>query len=356
MISRIRYPQLHMISGKVRCGKLTKHLIPFLCPGEIAIIDHQNLDSVAANGLIERKVKAIINCSSSFTGQYVTYGAKAILDQGIPLFDFIGPIDLFSQVKVGEKLMIADGFLLFNQNGERLDGMLHQVTEGKWVELITKAQGKMPEVFSEFIDNTLGFILHEKSAFLQGLPPIPIQTKMDGRPVVVVIRGKHYKEDLTSILPFIKKENPVLLGVDGGADAFLELDLVPDIIVGDMDSVSREALRQATDVIVHAFQGGFAPGEKRVRGYGIPYYLLPAPGVSEDVAMLLAYEHRARLIVGIGYHSCMLDFLEKGRKGMGSTLLVRMKIDDRFIDARGINQLGLDVKENGYQHYYSRLQ
>ena len=310
---------------------------------------------MAAQGLIEKKVQAIINCSPSFTGQFVTYGAREILEKGIPLFDFIGKKALFTQVKDGEELMIVDDFLLFNQKGDWMEGILHQVSSHELLELITRAQGKMPDVFSDFIDNTLGFILHEKGAFLQGLPQIPLHTQMTGRPVVVVIRGKHYKEDLASILPFIKKENPVLLGVDGGADAFIELNLVPDIIVGDMDSVSKEALCQAKDVIVHAFQGGFAPGENRVKQYGIPYCLLPAPGVSEDVALLLAYEKEARLIVGIGYHSCMLDFLEKGRKGMGSTLLVRMKIDDRFIDVRGINQLGLDVKQNGYQHYYSRL-
>lgn len=355
MISRITPPDSHVIYGKVKCGKRTKNLIPFLSPGDIALIDHRNLDSVAAMGLVEKKVQGIINCSPTFTGEYITMGAKQILDCGIPIFEYYGKDDLFHLVEDGEEILIMDGTLVFPNRGKRLQGILHPLSRKKWTQEFNKAHKNMSRIYSEFIDNTLGFIKEEKVSFMSNLPVIPMETKVAGRPIVVVIRGKHYKEDLASLLPFISRENPILLGVDGGADALLEYNLSPDIIIGDMDSVSDEALYKAKDVIVHAYCGGFAPGEKRVKQTGVPYHLLPAPGVSEDVAMLFAYEQGASLIVGIGYHSCMVDFLEKGRKGMGSTLLVRMKIDDRFIDARGINLLGLDVKRVGYQHHYSRF-
>ncbi|HBI02753.1 MAG TPA: hypothetical protein DDY49_01815 [Paenibacillaceae bacterium] len=355
MISLLRQPQLSRIKGIVRCGTITKHLVSILGPGEIAVINHENLDSIAASGLIEKRVKAVINCSPSFTGQFPTYGAKQLLDFGIPLFDYVGKDDLFDVINDGEKILIHEESIFIMHEDRHLEKVLIPVTEKEWFRKLKRTQFHFPFVYSDFIENTIEFIEKEKKSFISRLPDIPLKTIIGNRPVVVVIRGKQYKEDLESLLAYIQREHPVLIGVDGGADALLEHGLSPDLIIGDMDSVSSESLLRAKEIIVHAYVGGYAPGEQRVKQLGIPYHILPAPGVSEDVAMLLAYDKNARIIVGVGYHSCMVDFLEKGRKGMGSTLLVRMKIGDRFIDARGFNKLGLDVRENEYQHHYSGL-
>lgn len=355
MISLLRQLQCRRMKGIVRPGAITKHLVSILNPGEIAVINHENIDSVAAMGLIEKKVKAVINCSPSFTGQFATYGAKELLDYGIPLFDYVGEEDLFHLLNDGEEVIIHNHSLFIFHKNMLLEKVLSPVTEKEWARKLKRTQFHLPFVYSDFIENTIEFIEKEKESFIQRIKEIPLKTMIANRPVVVVIRGKQYKEDLAALLPFILREHPVLIGVDGGADALVEHGLTPDLIIGDMDSVSNESLLRAKEIIVHAYMGGFAPGEGRVKQLGIPYHILPAPGVSEDVAMLLAYDKNAQVIVGVGYHSCMIDFLEKGRKGMGSTLLVRMKIGDRFIDARGFNKLGLDVRENEYQHHYSRL-
>jgi uncharacterized membrane-anchored protein len=162
---------------------------------------------------------------------------------------------------------------------------------------------------------------------------------MANRHVVVVVRGRHYREDLRMLSSYIRECRPVLIAVDGGTDALMECGYTPDLIVGDMDSISDRALCCGAEVVVHAFPDGSAPGRERVEALGLPYHLLPAPGTSEDVAMLLAYEEQAQLIVTIGSHSNMIDFLEKGRKGMASTLLVRTKIGPKLIDAKGVSQL-----------------
>ena len=132
---------------------------------------------------------------------------------------------------------------------------------------------------------------------------------------------------------------PILVGVDGGADALMEFGYTPDVIVGDMDSVSDEALRKAKEIVVHAYTDGRAPGLKRIQDLGLEAVVFPAPGTSEDIAMLTAYEYGAELIVAVGTHSNMIDFLEKGRPGMASTFLVRLKIGSKLVDAKGVNLL-----------------
>ncbi|HHV82143.1 MAG TPA: hypothetical protein GXX43_00515, partial [Tepidanaerobacter syntrophicus] len=151
----------------------------------------------------------------------------------------------------------------------------------------------------------------------------------------------NYKEDLAAIKTYIDEVRPVLIGVDGGADALLEYGYTPDIIIGDMDSVSDNTLRicKEKDIVVHAYPDGRSPGLERIKKLGLDAKIFTSPGTSEDIAMLLAYEKGADLIVAVGTHSSMIDFLEKGRKGMGSTFLVRLKVGSILVDAKGVSKL-----------------
>jgi uncharacterized membrane-anchored protein len=157
--------------------------------------------------------------------------------------------------------------------------------------------------------------------------------------VVVVTRGEGHRDDLETIRTYINEMHPVLIGVDGGADTILELGWTPDIVVGDMDSASDDALRSAGEILVHAYTDGRAPGKKRVEALGLPHNCVPARGTSEDVALNLAYDKGADLIVAVGTHTCLVDFLEKGRGGMASTFLSRLKVGDRVVDAHGVSKL-----------------
>ena len=201
------------------------------------------------------------------------------------------------------------------------------------------AEERLGEVLVRFVDNTLAYARKEVELIAGTVPVPPLKTRIEGRHALVVVRGFNYKEDLQAIRPYINEVRPVLIGVDGGADALREFGYRPDIVIGDMDSVSDQALREAKDVVVHAYPNGEAPGLKKVKELGIPAVTLPLPGTSEDVAMLLAYEKGARLIVAVGTHSNVLDFLEKGRRGMGSTFLVRLKVGAILVDAKGVSQL-----------------
>lgn len=319
----------------------TKQLCKRIKPGQVAVLHHPDVDEIAADSLLEKRVQVVINTCPFLTGSYPAVGAKRLWEAGIPLFEVAeSETEHLFQYPDDQKVLIADN-TLYVQSGQgwsrvaRLIPITATMIEQKW----SQAGQQLDVMLSQFIDNTLMYAHREKDLFLKPLPPLPLRTQIMNRHVVVVVRGKHYREDLKMLSPYIRECRPVLLAVDGGADVLLEFGYKPDLVIGDMDSISDEGLTCGAEVVVHSFPDGRAPGKKRVEQLGVPYHLLPAPGTSEDVAMLLAYEQHARLIVTIGTHTNMIDFLEKGRKGMSSTLLVRTKIGPRLVDAKGVSQL-----------------
>ena len=212
---------------------------------------------------------------------------------------------------------------------------------------LNKGNLNIEKELDSFIENTLEYAKKEKEIVIGNLNIPKIKTKISNRHVLIVVRGKDYKRDLEAIRVYIKEKKPILIGVDGGGDALLEFGYIPDIIIGDMDSVSDNCLKHSKEIIVHAYTDGTAPGLERINKLNISAYKFSAPGTSEDIALLLAYHYHADLIVAVGTHSNMIDFLEKGRKGMASTFLVRLKVGSKLVDAKGVNKLyknSLEIK------------
>jgi len=323
------------ISAPAKVGRRTKILIGKLQPGDIAVIDHRDLDELAALSLVARKVKAVINADASISGHYPNNGPQKLLQAKIPHLDQAGS-RLLELVKDGDLLTIRGNAIY--RGAERL-----AVARRVDAELIRRqtavAEKNLDNLLADFVQNTLEYALKEKELIL-GNPEIPpLSVPIAGRHALVVVRGKSYREDLRAIKHYLDEVKPVLIAVDGGADALLEYGYIPDLIVGDMDSVSDLALFKAKELIVHAYTDGRAPGMERIKRLGLAAGIMKAPGTSEDIAMLIAYECGAKLIAAVGTHSNMIDFLEKGRKGMASTFLVRLKVGSRLVDARGVSQL-----------------
>lgn len=325
-----------LIKGYTKKGKKTKHLVKYLTHNDIAVICHEDLDEVAAYSLLETKVKAVINCNKTISGRYPTKGAEILIQNGITILDNMGSA-FYNYVQENDLIEIKNGKLFINGvkfnhpftilDQEKVKNMLESTHKNFYIEL------------EKFIENTLEYANKEKSIILKGDNIPNIQTDLEKKHVLIVVRGCHYKEDLQTIKGYIKDFRPVLIGVDGGGDALLEFGLTPDIIIGDMDSVSDECLKKCKEIIVHAYTNGKAPGLDRVKKLGLSPKTFPFPGTSEDIAMLLAYEKKADLIVAVGTHSNIIDFLEKGRNGMASTMLIRLKIGAKLVDAKGVSKL-----------------
>lgn len=285
--------------------------------------------------LVEAGARAVINASRSCSGRYPNLGPSVLLDAGIPIVDSVGD-DLFKGLREGEQIEIADGAI--SRDGEPLVvGEL--LTRDHARELLEQSKANLGAELEKFAENTLTYVTREKSILLDPTSLPDVRTAINGRHALVVVRGESYKEDLAIIRTYIRDMKPVLIGVDGGADALIEMGLRPDIIIGDMDSVSDSTLRCGAEIIVHAYTNGKAPGLPRVQELGLEPHVCAVPGTSEDLALLLAYEKGAELIVAVGTHSHLIDFLDKGRKGMSSTFLVRLKVGNRLVDAKGVSKL-----------------
>jgi uncharacterized membrane-anchored protein len=323
------------IKAKAKVDRKTKNLVKRITPGEIAVICHRDLDELGALSLINAKVKAVVNAEVCISGKYPNLGPELLCRQGIMLIDRAGT-GIMDIIKDGDVLEIRDGNIF--KDGKLVgSGNVLEMPDVK--RMMAEARENIERELDSFIDNTLEYAKREKG-FILGQIDIPcLKTRIAGRHALVVVRGRDYKNDLNAIRSYIEEVKPVLIGVDGGADALLEFGLVPDIVIGDMDSVSDRALKHCTDIIVHAYVDGSAPGLARVEKLGLEAKVLAIPGTSEDVALLLPYEKGAELIVAVGTHSNMIDFLEKGRKGMASTFLTRLKVGNKLVDAKGVNKL-----------------
>jgi uncharacterized membrane-anchored protein len=323
------------ITGRARVDKRTKDLLVRLQPGEIAVIDHPDIDRVAAEGLVQRQAGAVINASRSTTGKYPNLGPLLLCSAGVHVLDDVGP-DVM-KLSEGARLVVRDDKVL------RTDGT--EVARGKVLTLedaetaIDRAKQSISVELERFAENTIEYIKDERDVLLEAARLPEVQTDFHGRHVLIVVRGYDYKEDLAALTSYIREVKPLLIAVDGGADAILEHGLKPDLIIGDMDSVTTEALLSGAELVVHAYQGGVAPGLERIEALGLPAVLYEATGTSEDIAMLLAYERGAELIVAVGTHSNLIEFLDKGRKGMASTFLVRLRVGSILIDAKGVGRL-----------------
>lgn len=321
--------------GTVRIDPRTKDLTKRLRPGDVAIINHRDIDQVSAEALVACRPCAVVNAAQSISGRYPNLGPQILVDAGIPLLDDVG--DEVMEVAEGE-LATLDGDRLLLGDAPVAVGTL--MTDQLVSERMEAARAGLSVQMEAFAENTMEYLRQERDLLLNGVGVPEVRTEMDGRPVLVVVRGYHYKEDLQILRPFIRDLKPVLIGVDGGADALAEAGYRPDLIVGDMDSVSDATLMSGAEVVVHAYRDGRAPGMQRVEELGVEHAVaFPATGTSEDIAMLLADDLGARLIVAVGTHATLVEFLDKGRAGMASTFLTRLRVGSKLVDAKGVSQL-----------------
>jgi uncharacterized membrane-anchored protein len=332
---RGRPDELPGVIGPARLDRRTKNLTRRLCPGDIAIIDHQDLDRVSADALIACQVSAVVNVARSISGRYPNLGPRLLVEAGIPLIDDVGP-DVFARVSEGQTIWL-DGEALYLADEIIAKGTRQSADSVAAAEVQAKAG--LATQLEAFVANTMEYLKRERELLIEGSGVPELRTKLAGRHVLVVVRGYHYREDLAVLRGYIREYKPIMIGVDGGADALIEAGHKPDIIVGDMDSITDKALGCGAELVVHAYPDGRAPGLARVQDLGMSCALFPAAGTSEDVALLLADEKGASLIVAVGTRFSLIEFLDKGRSGAASTFLTRLRVGGTLVEPKGVSQL-----------------
>ncbi len=323
------------ITGRARLGRRTKDLVKRLGPQDVAILDHADIDRVSAAELAECGVRAVVNVSRSSTGRFPNPGPLELVRAGVRLIDAPGA-PLFDILSDGEPIRVDGGSVWRNgtlvAEGTVLDAASLE-------EVLADQQGRISDALQAFAENTLRHLQEEAGSLAAGIELPGLRTRFRDRHVLVVARGPGYKSDLRMVRPYVRDFRPVLVAVDGGADALRDVGLSPDVIVGDFDSVSDAALRSGAELVVHAYPSGAAPGAERLRRLGLAHHAVSAPGISEDLALQLAYEKGATLIVAVGTHFNLVEFLERDREGMASTFVTRLKVGESLVDAKGVSRL-----------------
>ena len=323
------------IHGTARLGRKTKDLVKRLGPSDIAVIDHTNIDRIAAEELIATGVRAVLNASDSSNGRYPNAGPLLLARAGVRLID-APRSEIFERIRDGEPLRV-DGGRVTSQGEEIVVGRVLEADD--LAAQLDRQREEIDAALAAFAENTVSHIRQEGDLLTGRIEFPPTRTAFRDRHVLIVVRGTTHRRDLQALRAYIRDVRPILIGVDGGSNAILEAGLSPDIVLGDMDSASDGALRSGAELVVHAYPDGRAPGRQRLLDLGLEHTVVPAAGTSQDVAMLMAFEKGAALIVSVGAHFNLIEFLDKNRDGMSSTFLTRLRIGETLVDAKGVSRL-----------------
>lgn len=324
------------IAGTARLGRRTKELWKRLTPADIAVIHHLNLDRIAAEELVRCNVRAVINTAPSSDRSYPNAGPLTLVRAGVPLIDV--PDDaLFERLSDGDRITIAGGKVMDREGNVVAEG-IHLDADELAADLDDQRR-RIDQALHAFAENTVSHI-RDEGELLSGTIDFPdTRTSFRDKHCLIVVRGTDHAKDLRALRAYIRDVRPVMIGVDGGADAILNEGHKLDVILGDMDSASEDTLKSGAELIVHAYGDGSAPGSERLNDLGLEFLTVPAAGTSQDVAMLLASEKGASLIVSVGAHFNLVEFLDKQRGGMSSTFLTRLRIGEILVDAKGVSRL-----------------
>lgn len=333
------------IKGKVCKDRFTKVLVQKIDKNDIAVIKHKAIDLVVAQDLKYKNVKTVINCEKTIDINSILDGVRYLVENNINIYD-ASDKDFFNLVNDGDIICIKNNSIYVNN-------IFYTYCTPVLKQDIFDMYGQKRDIEKskkiQFVKNTMSYMDYELDYYVSQSGISELDINIDGREVLIVSRGREYRQDLNSIKKFIKKNNPVLIGIDGGADALTDIGLKSDIIVGDMDSISDNSLLNCSEILVHTYSNGYAPGLGRVKSLSIKYKLLKIKGTSEDAAIYMAKLKGASKIYLIGSHSGIDEFVEKGRNGMGSTLLLRILYGSDIVDLKGINRI-LRNRETG-NHY-----
>lgn len=323
--------------GTAKLDKRTKDLVKRLGPNDIAVIDHIDMDRVSAETLLSSGVEVVVNAAPSISGAYPNIGPLLLTRGGVQILDHVGE-DVFDKLSEGDHIVIQ-GDKLFRDGELVATGTRLSVDSVE--AALELASDQIGVRLDEFARNTIEYLNKERDLLASSMWVPDVKTDLHGRHALVVVRGYDFREDIDTLKPYIREVRPVLIGVDGGADALIDAGFKPDIIVGDMDSVTDRALTSGAELIVHAYADGRAPGLERLNdlGVGSTAFVWPLSATSEDLALLLPWEKGADLIVAVGTHVNLVEYLDKGRKGMASTFLVRQKVGPKLVDAKGVSKL-----------------
>ncbi|MBW4721166.1 putative cytokinetic ring protein SteA [Saccharothrix obliqua] len=328
--------ELPGVTGVARVDRRSGDLLRRIGPGDVAVLDHVDIDRRTAEALVSAEVVGVVNASPSISGRFPNLGPELLIEAGIPLVDGVGT-GVLREVKDGAKVRLHEGVVYV---GEREVARGVEQSADSVADAMIEAKAGMAAQLEAFSANTIEFLRRERALILDGVGVPEVFVPVRDRQVLVVAGGPRHAEELRKLRKYIREYRPVLVGVDAGADTLHDAGYAPDIIVGDPDGIGTETLKSGSEVVVPAHPDGHAPGLERIQDLGIGAVTFPASGNAEDLALLLAEAHGASLVVTVGLRAGLREFLDRGHSGSNpSTFLTRLKLGSKLVDGEAVATL-----------------
>jgi len=328
------------VTGTARVARRASQLLPRLRTGDIAVVDHHDLDRETALRLLDKGVAAVINAGPMVSGRYANLGPEALAEAGIPLLDNVGRGG-WAAVPDGQPVRLHEGIVYAGE---------HAVAHGRTVSLrdiraeMDQARSGLAIQLDTLTHNAGEFLRREQDLLLDGRGLPELNTHMDGRPAVVVVNFEH--DQLVPLRQFVRELDPVIIAVGTAADDLMDFGWAADVIVGAASEPttipSADALRAASDVVLLSTRGAGAAEVETVAGIerlDVVPRLVESSATPEDLALLLADKYDAAPLVGVGLHARLEDFLDRRQAGLASTFATRLKVGSRLVDASAVPAL-----------------
>ncbi len=325
-------------TGTLRVGRQARGLVRRLQPGDVAVIDESDLDRATAQALVDAGVVAVVDASPLLSGRYPALGPEVLAAQGVTLVESVGATGLAAlrdgaRVRVhGDAVWIADRVLAAGRARDLDD--VHGDMEA--------ARSGLARQLEVFTHGSVEFLRREQDLLLHGEGLPALATRIAGRPVVVVADGPDRATQLAALRPFVREQDPVLIGVERGADALAAAGLRPHVLVvgpSEEDIPGASLVRSAGDVVLRTEAGRGRVGAELLERLKVRPHRVDTAAAAEDLALLLAHHHEASVIVGVGLHLGLDDVLDRRRAGSAGAFLTRLRVGSRLVDAAAVPTL-----------------
>ncbi len=334
-------PVLPGVVGTARVDRRSAAALRRVGPGDVVVLDHVDLDRALAEALVAAGVAAVVNAASSISGRYANLGPEVLASAGVLIVDEVG-VGVFDRLKDGRPVRVDEG-VVYVDDEPVASG--HELGLAEVRERMAQAREGLATQLQGFTHNATEFLRREPDLLLHGAGVPELDVTLAGRPVVVVTRDFDWEADLAAVRRFLEEQDPVLVAVDAGADVLLDAGHTPDLLVVGQEglsdasagpAVSDRALTSAREVLVHADSSGRLVGAERLERLGVRAQRIAAAGTTSDIALLVVHAGEADVLVAVGSHPGLDEFLDRQRSGLASTFLTRLKVGSRLVDAKAV--------------------
>lgn len=299
--------------------------------GDVVVVDVTDLGADTAQALVEKGVAAVLNVSSSSTGRYPNLGPQVLAGAGIPLVDRVGE-SVWQTLRSGDVVRVDGGAVHL---GDTAVATGVEMTESRVRDQLDEASSGLSSQLDSIVTNAADTLRRDRAMLLEGAGIPAVSTDIKGRPVVVVTDGPDAAGDLKSIRSFVRDHDPVLIGVAGGAELLISAGLRPHLLVGRGDDFSGRMIERSGEVVIVSPSGRLDRPEQ-FEAHGRQPVIFTATGTPDNLAVLLADQNEAAVIVLVGGPTRLVDLVDGDTADAAGTFIARLRAGSRVVDAQAV--------------------